>query len=60
MSPHPRPARLRREKSAIGHVFGAGYFGILIGCWVFGYVSDRWGRKAGSIGSIIVYTIPAL
>jgi AAHS family 4-hydroxybenzoate transporter-like MFS transporter len=56
------PAILRAfgaEKKAIGHVFGAGYFGILIGCWVFGYVSDRWGRKAGSIGSIIVYTVPA-
>jgi MFS transporter, AAHS family, 4-hydroxybenzoate transporter len=56
------PAILRAfgaEKKAIGHVFGAGYFGILIGCWVFGYVGDRWGRKAGSIGSIIVYTIPA-
>jgi AAHS family 4-hydroxybenzoate transporter-like MFS transporter len=56
------PAILRAfgaEKKAIGHVFGAGYFGILIGCWVFGYVSDRWGRKIGSIGSIMVYTVPA-
>lgn len=47
------------DKKAMGVVFGAGYFGILIGCWVFGYVGDRWGRKAGSIGSIIVYTFPA-
>jgi AAHS family 4-hydroxybenzoate transporter-like MFS transporter len=56
------PAILRAfggQKSAMGHVFGAGYFGILIGCWVFGYVGDRWGRKAGSIGSIILYTLPA-
>jgi AAHS family 4-hydroxybenzoate transporter-like MFS transporter len=56
------PAILRAfgaEKKAIGHVFGAGYFGILIGCWIFGYVGDRWGRKAGSIGSIILYTLPA-
>lgn len=56
------PAILRAfhaERKAIGVAFGAGYFGILIGCWVFGYVSDRWGRKAGSIGSILLYTIPA-
>ncbi len=48
------------EKSAMGHVIGAGFFGILVGCWVFGYVGDRWGRKAGSIWSCICYAIPAL
>jgi AAHS family 4-hydroxybenzoate transporter-like MFS transporter len=56
------PAILRAfhgEKSQMGVVFGAGYFGILIGCWVFGYVGDRWGRKAGSIWSILVYAVPA-
>ncbi len=56
------PAILRAfhgEKSQMGIVFGAGYFGILIGCWVFGYVSDRWGRKVGSIWSILLYAVPA-
>ena len=56
------PAILRAfhaERKEIGVAFGAGYFGILIGCWVFGYVSDRWGRKTGSIGSILLYSIPA-
>jgi AAHS family 4-hydroxybenzoate transporter-like MFS transporter len=48
------------EKSAMGHVIGAGFFGILVGCWVFGYVGDRWGRKTGSIWSCICYAIPAL
>jgi len=56
------PAILRAfgaQKKEMGLVFGAGYFGILIGCWVFGYVSDRWGRKNGSLASIIAYALPA-
>jgi len=60
MKPHRDPARFGAEKSAIGHVFGAGYFGILSLLGVSAMSGDRWGRKAGSIGSIIVYTIPAL
>jgi AAHS family 4-hydroxybenzoate transporter-like MFS transporter len=48
------------EKSAMGVIFGASYFGILVGCWVFGYVSDRWGRKAGSIWSCLIYAVPSL
>ncbi len=56
------PAILRAfhsEKSAMGVVIGAGFTGILIGCWVFGYVGDRWGRKTGSIWACIAYTLPA-
>lgn len=56
------PAILRAfggDKKAMGVVFGAGYFGILIGCWIFGYVSDRWGRRTGALWSILVYTAPA-
>jgi MFS transporter, AAHS family, 4-hydroxybenzoate transporter len=48
------------EKAAMGTIFGASYAGILVGCWIFGYVSDRWGRKAGSIWSCIVYGLPSL
>ena len=48
------------EKSAMGTIFGASYAGILVGCWTFGYVGDRWGRKAGSIWSCLVYAIPSL
>jgi len=48
------------ERAAMGTIFGASYAGILVGCWVFGYVSDRWGRKAGSIWSCIVYGLPSL
>jgi AAHS family 4-hydroxybenzoate transporter-like MFS transporter len=48
------------EKSAMGVIFGASYFGILVGCWIFGYAGDRWGRKAGSIWSCILYAVPSL
>jgi AAHS family 4-hydroxybenzoate transporter-like MFS transporter len=48
------------EKAAMGTIFGASYAGILVGCWIFGYVSDRWGRKAGSIWSCVVYGLPSL
>ena len=56
------PAILRAfhgEKSQMGVVLGAGFAGILVGCWIFGYVGDRWGRKVGSILSCLCYTIPA-
>ncbi|HEX4191441.1 MAG TPA: MFS transporter [Stellaceae bacterium] len=48
------------EKAAMGTIFGASYAGILVGCWIFGYVGDRWGRKAGAIWSCIVYGVPSL
>jgi AAHS family 4-hydroxybenzoate transporter-like MFS transporter len=48
------------NKAAMGGIFSASYAGILVGCWIFGYVSDRWGRKAGSIWSCIVYALPSL
>ena len=44
----------------MGVIFGASYFGILVGCWIFGYVGDRWGRKAGSIWSCVLYAVPSL
>ena len=56
------PALLRafgNDKKTMGLVFSAGYAGILVGCWVYGYIGDRWGRRVGAIGSILVYTIPA-
>ncbi|HUB94471.1 MAG TPA: MFS transporter [Stellaceae bacterium] len=48
------------DKSAMGVVFGAGYFGILVGSIIFGYVGDRFGRRAGAIGGVLAYSIPAL
>ncbi|HVA12886.1 MAG TPA: MFS transporter [Stellaceae bacterium] len=56
------PAILRAfhaEKRQMGVVLGAGFLGILIGCWLYGYVGDRWGRKIGSIWACLCYTLPA-
>ncbi len=56
------PALLRAfggDKKTMGWVFSASYFGILVGCWVYGYVGDRWGRRTGALWSILVYTVPA-
>jgi MFS transporter, AAHS family, 4-hydroxybenzoate transporter len=39
------------SKAAMGAIFSASYAGILVGCRIFGYVGDRWGRKWGSIWS---------
>ncbi|MBV9559615.1 MAG: MFS transporter [Bradyrhizobium sp.] len=42
------------DKLAVGGVFSAGLFGLLVGSIVFGFVGDRWGRtKAIAIGSIL-------
>jgi AAHS family 4-hydroxybenzoate transporter-like MFS transporter len=48
------------ERAVMGTIFGASYAGILVGCWIFGYVGDRWGRKWGSIWSCVVYGLPSL
>jgi MFS transporter, AAHS family, 4-hydroxybenzoate transporter len=48
------------EKSQMGLVFGWTYGGILLGSIVFGYVGDRFGRRAGAIGGVLAYSLPAL
>ena len=57
------PAILRAfhaERSAMGFVFSAGFVGILIGSLLFGYIGDKFGRKAGAIAGVLAYSIPAL
>ena len=57
------PAILRAfhaEKSAMGFVFGWGYFGIFLGSLFFGWIGDRFGRKVGAISGVLAYSLPAL
>jgi AAHS family 4-hydroxybenzoate transporter-like MFS transporter len=57
------PAILRAfgaERSAMGLVFGWGYFGILIGSLAFGFIGDKFGRRWGAILGVLAYSIPAV
>lgn len=57
------PAILRDwhiERSAMGLVFGAGNFGILVGTIVFGWIGDRYGRRPGLVLGVLAYSLPAL
>jgi AAHS family 4-hydroxybenzoate transporter-like MFS transporter len=57
------PAILRTfdaQASAMSAVFGWSFVGFFVGSIVFGAIGDRYGRKAGAIGSVIAYSIPAL
>jgi hypothetical protein len=44
----------------MGIVFGSVFVGILIGSVIFGYIGDRYGRKAGAVLGVLAYSIPAL
>jgi len=48
------------DGSAMGLIFGAGNFGILLGTLVFGYIGDLRGRKIGAIGGVLAYSLPAI
>jgi AAHS family 4-hydroxybenzoate transporter-like MFS transporter len=57
------PAILRAfhaDRSAMGPVFGWGYFGMLLGSALFGILGDRYGRKFGAILGVLAYSLPAL
>ena len=57
------PAILRAfnaDRSAMGPVFGWGYFGMLLGSALFGILGDRLGRKPGAILGVLAYSLPAL
>ena len=47
-------------KAALGPVFSAGLFGLMIGALVFGSLADRVGRKTIIIGSTLAFGIGAL
>jgi AAHS family 4-hydroxybenzoate transporter-like MFS transporter len=57
------PAILRDwhlPQNAMGIVFGAGNFGLLIGAVIFGKTGDRYGRRVGVIAGVLTYSLPAL
>jgi AAHS family 4-hydroxybenzoate transporter-like MFS transporter len=57
------PAILRAfnaDRSAMGPVFGWGYFGMFLGSALFGILGDRYGRKVGAILGVLTYSLPAL
>lgn len=43
------------NRAALGPVFSASLFGILVGSPLFGYLGDRYGRKFAIIGSCLVF-----
>src|SRR6266513_1221130 len=43
--------------SALGPVFSASLFGILFGSALFGWVGDRYGRKAALVGSNLLFGV---
>src|SRR5436309_13924107 len=43
--------------AALGPVFSAGLFGILFGSALFGWVGDRYGRKAALVGSNLLFGV---
>jgi MFS transporter, AAHS family, 4-hydroxybenzoate transporter len=45
------------ERSALGPALSASLIGILIGSGIFGFVGDRYGRKAAMVGSLIVFGV---
>lgn len=45
------------NRAALGPVFSASLFGILVGSPLFGYLGDRYGRKLAVIGSCLVFGI---
>ena len=57
------PAILRAfgaQKTELGWVFSLGNFGALLGAYLFGYVNDRFGRRAAALAAVLCYTLPAL
>jgi AAHS family 4-hydroxybenzoate transporter-like MFS transporter len=51
---------LKLDGGAMGLIFGAGNFGILVGTIIFGYIGDLRGRKIGAIGGVLAYSLPAI
>jgi AAHS family 4-hydroxybenzoate transporter-like MFS transporter len=48
------------QPSAMGLVFGWGYFGMFVGSVLLGYVGDKYGRKTGALLGVLAYSLPAI
>lgn len=46
--------------AALAPVFGAGFFGLLVGALCMGPVADRWGRKPALIMSTVLFGVACL
>lgn len=45
------------ERASLAPLLSASLFGILIGSFIFGYIGDRFGRKAGTILSCLMFGV---
>ncbi len=45
------------QRSALAPLLSASLFGILVGSFTFGYIGDRFGRKAGTIASCFLFGV---
>lgn len=45
------------DRSALGPVLASSLAGILIGSMLFGWIGDRYGRKAALVGSLLVFGV---
>src|SRR5438045_603340 len=45
------------DRAALGPVLSASLIGILFGSMIFGWIGDRFGRKAALIGSLLVFGV---
>jgi len=48
------------DPSAMGMVFGWGYFGMFVGSVLLGYIGDKYGRKTGAVLGVLAYSLPAI